>query len=307
MRYQGGSQEDSPASDGNKTHFKVNKRNENGVAIGKFVCKKNQAVILKGKGEMSKGAFSNNNNSYHPDSSFEPLNGNIKNQEDQKQPMKNRIPGGDLLSQWRQKKRSRGCRANMVDDSARKSDINATRNGDHIPSICHVASIHPTNITSLPMRRSPEYEAACGSNGVLFNKRAEEHSPESSCVPDKITPCKDGDVGDCIAPASLIPSEIEAFAQPPENMDMDKFPWPRILIALSRKEKECDFLVIKGSKLPQRPKKRPKIVERNLQNCCPGFWLSDVARGRYDVREKKSIKKKPMGLKAMESTGSDSD
>ena len=41
--------------------------------------------------------------------------------------------------------------------------------------------------------------------------------------------------------------------------------WPRIQIALSRKEKEDDFLVMKGTKLPQRPKKRAKNVERALQ------------------------------------------
>lgn len=41
--------------------------------------------------------------------------------------------------------------------------------------------------------------------------------------------------------------------------------WPRICIPLSRKEKEEDFLAMKGTKLPHRPKKRPKAVERTLQ------------------------------------------
>ncbi|KAG5040282.1 hypothetical protein JHK85_012758 [Glycine max] len=41
--------------------------------------------------------------------------------------------------------------------------------------------------------------------------------------------------------------------------------WPRIYIALSRKDKEDDFLVMKGTKIPQRPKKRAKNVDKILQ------------------------------------------
>ncbi|GAA0170480.1 hypothetical protein LIER_24728 [Lithospermum erythrorhizon] len=67
--------------------------------------------------------------------------------------------------------------------------------------------------------------------------------------------------------------------------------WPRIYIALSKKEKEEDFMAMKGSKLPHRPKKRPKAIDRMLQYCYPGMWLSDLTRGRYEVREKKSTKK----------------
>nr|XP_027088897.1 uncharacterized protein LOC113710216 isoform X2 [Coffea arabica] len=83
--------------------------------------------------------------------------------------------------------------------------------------------------------------------------------------------------------------------------------WPRIYIPLSRKEKEEDFLAMKGTKLPQRPKKRPKTIDRILQYCFPGMWLSDLTRGRYEVREKKCPRKKRRGLKGMESLESDSE
>ncbi|KAH7331414.1 hypothetical protein KP509_20G031800 [Ceratopteris richardii] len=83
--------------------------------------------------------------------------------------------------------------------------------------------------------------------------------------------------------------------------------WPRIVLGLSRKEKEDDFLILKGTKLPQRPKKRPKAVERALHYCTPGNGLCDMYRGRYDVREKKTVRKRPRGLKAMESMESDSE
>lgn len=47
--------------------------------------------------------------------------------------------------------------------------------------------------------------------------------------------------------------------------------WPRIYIALSRKEKEEDFLAMKGTKLPHRPRKRAKNIDKGLQ---VGFFSS---------------------------------
>ncbi|ONK79278.1 uncharacterized protein A4U43_C01F4750 [Asparagus officinalis] len=88
---------------------------------------------------------------------------------------------------------------------------------------------------------------------------------------------------------------------------MRPFEWPRIYISLSRKEKEDDFLAMKGTKLPQRPKKRAKNIDKNLQYVFPGMWLSDLTRGRYEVREKRCVKKKRRGLKGMESMDSDSE
>ncbi|XP_024005415.1 uncharacterized protein LOC18029241 isoform X2 [Eutrema salsugineum] len=84
--------------------------------------------------------------------------------------------------------------------------------------------------------------------------------------------------------------------------------WPRIYIALSRKEKEEDFLVMKGTKLPHRPRKRAKNIDKSLQYCFPGMWLSDLTKNRYEVREKKNVKKqKRRGLKGMENLDTDSE
>jgi hypothetical protein len=52
-----------------------------------------------------------------------------------------------------------------------------------------------------------------------------------------------------------------------EKLVAERFELPRIYISLSRKEKEDDFLAMKGSKLPQRPKKRAKNVDKSLQVC----------------------------------------
>ncbi|KAL2923239.1 putative membrane protein ycf78 [Bienertia sinuspersici] len=75
--------------------------------------------------------------------------------------------------------------------------------------------------------------------------------------------------------------------------------WPKLFISLSSKEKEEDFLAMKGCKLPQRPKKRAKLIQRSLLLVSPGAWLPDMCQERYEVREKKTPKKRPRGLKAM--------
>ncbi|KAE8665076.1 calpain-type cysteine protease DEK1-like isoform X1 [Hibiscus syriacus] len=82
---------------------------------------------------------------------------------------------------------------------------------------------------------------------------------------------------------------------------------PRLFTTLSNKEKEQDFMAMKGCKLPQRPKKRAKLIQRSILLVSPGTWLSDLCQERYQVREKKTSKKKPRGLKAMGSMESDSE
>ncbi|KAK2982906.1 hypothetical protein RJ640_006320 [Escallonia rubra] len=82
---------------------------------------------------------------------------------------------------------------------------------------------------------------------------------------------------------------------------------PKFVIALTNKEKEEDFMAIKGSKLPQRPKKRAKFIQRTLNLVSPGSWLCDLTLERYEVREKKISKKRPRGLKAMGNMESDSE
>ncbi|KAI3676911.1 hypothetical protein L1987_86526 [Smallanthus sonchifolius] len=83
--------------------------------------------------------------------------------------------------------------------------------------------------------------------------------------------------------------------------------WPRLFTTLSNKEKEEDFMAMKGCKLPQRPKKRAKMIQRTLLLVSPGAWLSDLCQERYEVREEKTSKKRPRGLKAMGSIESDSE
>lgn len=83
--------------------------------------------------------------------------------------------------------------------------------------------------------------------------------------------------------------------------------WPKLFLSLSNKEKEEDFMAMKGCKPPQRPKKRAKFIQKTLLLVSPGAWLSDLCQERYEVREKKTSKKRPRGLKAMGSMESDSE
>lgn len=50
----------------------------------------------------------------------------------------------------------------------------------------------------------------------------------------------------------------------PTGNDRKGFVWPRLYISLSSKEKEEDFMAMKGCKLPQRPKKRAKLLQKSL-------------------------------------------
>ncbi|KAG2682790.1 hypothetical protein I3843_10G001300 [Carya illinoinensis] len=82
---------------------------------------------------------------------------------------------------------------------------------------------------------------------------------------------------------------------------------PKLYITLSSKEKEEDFMAMKGCKPPQRPKKRAKIIQRSVLLVSPGAWLTDMCHERYEVREKKNSKKRSRGLKSMGSMDSDSE
>ncbi|KAF7801480.1 uncharacterized protein G2W53_040591 [Senna tora] len=106
---------------------------------------------------------------------------------------------------------------------------------------------------------------------------------------------------------SAVADEIGKISGDGNNGEDRAAVWPKLYISLSSKEKEEDFLAMKGCKLPQRPKKRAKIIQRSLLLVSPGAWLTDMCQERYEVREKKSNKKRPRGLKAMGSMDSDSD
>ncbi|CAO2183213.1 unnamed protein product [Urochloa humidicola] len=57
-------------------------------------------------------------------------------------------------------------------------------------------------------------------------------------------------------------------------------------IALSKEEIAEDFVAIRGSRPPRRPKKRPRTVQRQLDLLYPGLCLADVTPGSYKIEER---------------------
>ncbi|MED6205659.1 hypothetical protein PIB30_019781 [Stylosanthes scabra] len=56
-------------------------------------------------------------------------------------------------------------------------------------------------------------------------------------------------------------------------------------VSLSKEEVEQDFWGLVGTRPPRRPKKRPRIVQRQLDTLFPGLWLTEVNADCYKVAE----------------------
>ncbi|RHN55883.1 hypothetical protein MtrunA17_Chr5g0423281 [Medicago truncatula] len=67
-------------------------------------------------------------------------------------------------------------------------------------------------------------------------------------------------------------------------VDSNKIERPKFCIPISRKEKEEDFLTFLGRAPRQRPIKRPKKVQKQI-NVFPGLWLREVTAEMYEVHD----------------------
>ncbi|KAK1419837.1 hypothetical protein QVD17_29211 [Tagetes erecta] len=57
----------------------------------------------------------------------------------------------------------------------------------------------------------------------------------------------------------------------------------KLSVSLSRRELEDDFMAMAGRRLPRKPKKRPRIVQKQLDTLFPGLWLSEITADLYKV------------------------
>ncbi|GLT64291.1 hypothetical protein SLA2020_367950 [Shorea laevis] len=55
----------------------------------------------------------------------------------------------------------------------------------------------------------------------------------------------------------------------------------KFAVSLLKEEVEEDFLNMVGARPPRRPKKRPRILQRQLDSVFPGLWLSEVKLDSY--------------------------
>lgn len=60
----------------------------------------------------------------------------------------------------------------------------------------------------------------------------------------------------------------------------------KVSIPLTKEEIEVDFLAFTGSRPARRPKKRAKIIQRDLNRCFPGLWLANITPDSYKVVDK---------------------
>ncbi|GFZ12224.1 hypothetical protein Acr_23g0006090 [Actinidia rufa] len=63
----------------------------------------------------------------------------------------------------------------------------------------------------------------------------------------------------------------------------EKGPRAKFSVSLSREEVERDFLAAAGIRPPRRPKKRPRIVQKQLDAIFPGLWLTEITPDTYKV------------------------
>ncbi|KAK2647919.1 hypothetical protein Ddye_015408 [Dipteronia dyeriana] len=59
----------------------------------------------------------------------------------------------------------------------------------------------------------------------------------------------------------------------------------KLSVSLLKEEVEDDFMAMLGTRPPRRPKKRPRIVQKQLDSLFPAFWLTQVIADLYKVAQ----------------------
>ncbi|XP_071690801.1 uncharacterized protein [Rutidosis leptorrhynchoides] len=63
-------------------------------------------------------------------------------------------------------------------------------------------------------------------------------------------------------------------------------------VSLSRDELEDDFMAMTGRRLPRRPMKRPRALQKQLDTLFPGLCLSEITADMYKVPEEADTRKR---------------
>ncbi|KAL5720273.1 hypothetical protein ACHQM5_012952 [Ranunculus cassubicifolius] len=213
-----------------------------------------------------------------------------------------RLAEPDFLLQWGNRKRLR-CVKIKDEDASEKSDGGGSVIRKKTTSRIDRRVVRTTDkdtTTTTPNRSPYRLPHKNGESTPVRSISGNENRNSQSCSPEK-------EDRYYTTRGSLLGFEDNAKMFIETGVEDKGFVWPRLFISLSNKEKEEDFLAMKGCKPPQRPKKRAKLIQRSLLLVSPGAWLSDLCQERYEVREKKTSKRRPRGLKAMGSMESDSE
>ncbi|XP_068641963.1 uncharacterized protein [Aristolochia californica] len=92
-------------------------------------------------------------------------------------------------------------------------------------------------------------------------------------------------------PTETRPKSLRLRGLAPEKVEDNKKEIPEFSISLTRDEIEEDFLAMTQFKPPRRPKKRPRIVQKKLDELFPGLWLSNITPDTYKVSDLPESKK----------------
>ncbi|KAI3716580.1 hypothetical protein L1987_67550 [Smallanthus sonchifolius] len=206
----------------------------------------------------------------------------------------------DLFLRWGNKKRLRCVRVGDADDTAEPSLAVSGRRRARRKINSHFVTFSSNNDGREPSLPLPSTRLTRNSEAATTTLRSESNRKPSSEKEDKLYTAAG------VVEKPKISSAGGGGGVVDESGGKSKHVWPKLYIALTSKEKEEDFMAMKGCKPSHRPKKRAKMIQRTILLVSPGAWLSDMCRERYEVREK-NTKKRPTGLKAMGSMGSDSD
>ncbi|XP_008803535.2 uncharacterized protein LOC103717072 [Phoenix dactylifera] len=84
---------------------------------------------------------------------------------------------------------------------------------------------------------------------------------------------------------SLLQLEKSGMAKSakPRSEVLERGERQKFSVSLTPEEVEQDFLALKGTKPPRRPKKRAKVVQKQLDSIFPGLWLSEITPDLYKV------------------------
>ncbi|XP_059309744.1 uncharacterized protein LOC132060852 [Lycium ferocissimum] len=92
--------------------------------------------------------------------------------------------------------------------------------------------------------------------------------------------CKEPNEHVIVAGDSSVAGKVAGDSSAGEKRERVKFSVP-----LSRREIEEDFMAMVGHRPPRRPKKRAKLVQKNLDTLFPGLWLTEITPDLYKVSE----------------------
>lgn len=106
----------------------------------------------------------------------------------------------------------------------------------------------------------------------LRTRRAACKAPQSSPTTPHEEKSKLSDVGFASSPV-----------KEEEKKKINEIERAKFKVSLSKEEVKSDFLALVGTKPPRRPKKRPRIVQRQMDTLFPGLWLAEVTAESYKV------------------------